>query len=241
MKQPAKEHSRENISLMFDEISPTYDVTNRVMTFGLDKYWRKKVTSYLPKKQGLVVLDCATGTGDQLFSVMESRANIARAVGVDLSESMLAKGRSKLSDKPYASLVQLEVASAMELPFPAQTFDFVTISFGIRNVVDVDQTLSEFCRVLKPGGKVVILEGSVPSNRFVRFFHLFYLRHLVPMIGSTLSRHKSAYRYLNETIETFPAGAAMCQILNQAGFSEVGFKPLTFGLVTLYCGTKRPS
>src|SRR5689334_14483488 len=136
MNQP-KEHSRENISLMFDEISKTYDVTNRVMTFGLDKHWRKKVTTFLPKKQGLVVLDCATGTGDQLFSVMESGINIAKGIGVDLSESMLAKGRSKLASKPYATLVQLQVASAMELPFPAETFDAVTISFGIRNVVDV--------------------------------------------------------------------------------------------------------
>lgn len=223
---------------MFDEISPTYDVTNRVMTFGLDKYWRKKVTTFLPKRNGLVVLDCATGTGDQLFSMMESGANITQAIGVDLSESMLAKGRTKLSYKPYASLVQLQVASAMELPFSDGIFDSVTISFGIRNVVDVLRALCEFYRVLKPGGRVIILEGSVPSNRIARFFHLFYLRHFVPLIGSTLSRHKSAYRYLNETIETFPSGPAMCQLLNHAGFSEGSFKPLTFGLVTVYCGTK---
>lgn len=238
MNQP-KEHTRENISLMFDEISPTYDVTNRVMTFGLDKYWRRRVATYLPKKSGLVVLDCATGTGDQLFSVMESGADVVKAVGVDLSEAMLALGRSKLDRKPYAPRVHLETASAMELPFAAETFDAVTISFGIRNIVNVLQTLGKFYRVLKPGGRVIVLEGSMPSNFFVRFFHLFYLRHLVPLIGSALSRHRSAYRYLNETIETFPCGPAMCQLLNQAGFSEVGFKPLTFGLVTIYCGEKR--
>jgi len=237
MNQP-KEHSRENISVMFDAISPTYDLTNRVMTFSLDKSWRKKVAKLLPSRPDLFVLDCATGTGDQLISIMESRAQVKEAIGVDLSEGMLGLGRVKLSQKPYADRVHLRIANAMELPFSDNSFDAVTISFGIRNVVDVPKTLQEFRRVLKANGRLIILEGSVPPNRIVRAFHLFYLRHFMPRIGSALSKNRDAYKYLNETIETFPSGEVMTQLLSQAGFLECCFKRLTFGLVTIYIGDK---
>jgi demethylmenaquinone methyltransferase/2-methoxy-6-polyprenyl-1,4-benzoquinol methylase len=233
-----KEHSRENITVMFDAISPTYDLTNRVMTFSLDKYWRKKVTSFLPDRPDLCVLDCATGTADQLISIMESGADVREAIGIDLSAPMLDLGRAKLAKKPYASRVRLQLANAMKLPFENESFDAVTISFGIRNVVDEPKTLGEFYRVLKPNGRLIVLEGSVPPNRVIRALHLFYLRHFMPRIGFMLSKDREAYRYLNETIETFPSGNAMTLLLSEGGFSGSCFKRLTFGLVTIYFGEK---
>ncbi len=219
---------------MFDNIASTYDRVNRVMTFCLDQYWRKKMIPLLPPGEALTVLDCATGTGDQLICLMEGCSRIRQGIGIDLAEEMVAIGRKKIQDKPYAKAVSFQIASALELPFPDQSFDVVTISFGIRNVTDVKQALAEFHRVLKPSGRLIILEGTVPQNRALRSLHLFYLRHVLPRIGGWISKDKDAYRYLNQTIETFPAGEAFCNLLTGAGFHSAKAHPLTGGAVTLY-------
>jgi demethylmenaquinone methyltransferase/2-methoxy-6-polyprenyl-1,4-benzoquinol methylase len=232
------ERSRENIFKMFDQISPTYDLTNRVMTFCLDKRWRRKVADLLPKHESLRVLDCATGTADQLIALMESGAKVKQGVGIDLSSEMLAIGNRKLLQKPYAKAVSLQVASALELPFEDASFDCVTIAFGIRNVTDVNKALREFHRVLKPGGRVLVLEGTVPPNRAMRSLNLFYLRYVMPRIGGIISKNENAYRYLNETIESFPAGEKFCGLLRDAGFERAQAKRLSFGLVSIYCGDR---
>lgn len=233
-----KEHSRENIHKMFDEISPTYDLANRVMTFNLDQLWRKKMVKMLPQREEMVLLDCATGTGDQLICLMENSKKIKKAIGIDLAADMVAIGEKKVKDKPYADALSFQIASALELPFEDNTFDCVTISFGIRNVTDVKRALSEFYRVLKPKGRVLILEGTVPKNKALQMIHLFYLRHCLPRIGAMISKNDYAYRYLNETIETFPSGEEFCSIMRDVGFADAKANLQTGGIATIYSGNR---
>lgn len=233
-----QEHSRENIHKMFDQISPTYDLANRVMTFNLDQIWRRKMVKMLPEKDGLFVLDCATGTADQLICMMENSKRIERAIGIDLAAEMVAIGEKKVKDKPYAEKLSFQIASALELPFEDNTFDCVTISFGIRNVTDVKKALAEFYRVLKPGGRLLILEGTVPKMKWLQMIHLFYLRNFLPRIGALISKNNYAYRYLNETIETFPAGEAFCSLMREVGFKEPQANLQTGGVATIYSGNK---
>lgn len=238
MDKQTQEPSRKEIWKMFDQISSTYDRVNRVMTLGLDQHWRKKLCQFLPQGGHLKALDCATGTGDQIIAIMEKSTQVSEIIGIDLAEAMVAIGVEKISKKPYAEAVCLKVASALEIPFPDASFDCVTISFGIRNVTDVSLALKEFLRVLKPQGRLLILEGTVPSNPLLRAFHLLYLRHFLPRIGGFISKKRSAYRYLNETIETFPQGKRFLQLMEGAGFRNSCAHPLTGGIVTVYQGDK---
>lgn len=232
------EPSRNEIWKMFDAISKTYDKTNRLMTFGLDVYWRRQVTHLLPKGRGICLLDCATGTADQIISLMKSSNRIEKAFGIDLSEEMLEIGRSKIKKMPFQNQVQLQHASALALPFPEATFDCVTLSFGIRNVTDVDLCLREILRVLKPGGRALILETSLPKAKLLKVCHLFYIRRILPLVGGWISKKKQAYKYLNKTAETFPSGKNFCNLMEQAGFESVQSNPMTFGVVSIYSADK---
>ncbi len=226
--------SRKEIWKMFDTISPTYDRVNRWMTFGLDLHWRRKMASFLPNGEQLLVLDCATGTADQALILLQRSHRISKIVGIDLSEEMLCYGKKKVERSPYANKVELKKASALEIPYESETFHCVTISFGIRNVVDVNACLQEMLRVLKPGGKVLILETSLPENKLLQKMHAIYLGQILPRIGGWISRQKSAYEYLQQTAEKFPSGSAFCSLLQQAGFHKASCKPLTLGVVSLY-------
>ncbi len=232
------EPSRQEIWKMFDQISLTYDKANRAMTFGCDLYWRKKMAQYLPKTQNMHLLDCATGTGDQILSLLAHSTSIARAIGIDLSRDMLNLAKDKIAKKGLSSIVDFQEASLLSLPFPDGSFDCATISFGIRNVTDVIAALKECLRVLKPGGRLLILEGSIPKSKWIRPFFLFYLRHVLPRIGGLVSKNRGAYRYLNETIETFPSGERFCALLNSAGFMRASAHPLMAGTVTIYTADK---
>jgi demethylmenaquinone methyltransferase/2-methoxy-6-polyprenyl-1,4-benzoquinol methylase len=233
-----KTPSREDVWKMFDQISPTYDKVNRAMTAGLDVIWRKKMGSFLPKGKDLYVLDCATGTGDQLISLMDNYPHITKAAGIDLSEQMLEIGRKKISHLLYKEKVTLLNASALDIPFPDDTFDCVTMSFGIRNVTSPSVCLQEIYRVLKPGGRVLILESSVPETPVIKQLHLLYLRKVLPRIGGWLSCKKDAYVYLNQTIETFPYGKAFCHLLEINRFCSAKMLPLMLGAVTIYYADK---
>lgn len=236
--QTLKEPSREEVWKMFDEISSSYDVVNRVMTLGCDQFWRKKMACFLPKSSHLHIVDCATGTADQMIALMEKGASIEKITGVDLSEEMLKKAKEKLSSKSYASKVELRVASALALPFEDNSIDCVTISFGIRNVTDTMAALKEFRRVLKPHGKVLILEATTPSSPLLRLTHKYYMRYAMPWMGRWISSHRQAYRYLNQTVETFPQGERFNGKLRAVGFVDVDNHPLFGGIVTIYEGTK---
>jgi demethylmenaquinone methyltransferase / 2-methoxy-6-polyprenyl-1,4-benzoquinol methylase len=230
--------SRQEIWKMFDTISPTYDRVNRWMTFGLDLYWRGKMASFLPKEENLLVLDCATGTADQALSLAKKAPHIVKIIGIDLSEEMLLKGSKKLQATSFAHKIELKKASALEIPYESGSFHCVTISFGIRNVVDVGSCLKEILRVLKPGGKVLILETSLPENALLKKAHAIYLQRILPKIGGWISKQKSAYEYLQQTAETFPSGSAFCDLLQEAGFTKATSHPLSLGAVSIYEGQR---
>lgn len=221
---------------MFNQIAPTYDRINRILSLGLDQNWRKQVVKYLPLEKPLQILDLATGTGDQLLASLKSHATIQKATGIDLAKEMLSIAESKLSC--YKDKIELLQADAQNLPFQENTFDAATFSFGIRNVPNPLLSLQEIYRTLKPGGICLILEFSLPPKP-IRTPYLLYLRHILPRLGNFLSKQPSAYTYLNQTIETFPTGPAFVKFMQQASFKNITFKQFTFGTVTLYIGRKK--
>jgi len=222
---------------MFDRIAGRYDLLNHLLSVGLDRRWRARVSQLLPPGDSLHVLDLACGTGDQLIALTAS-GRVTRGVGLDLAEQMLAIGREKINQGGLEQILNLQTGDAENLPFDQSSFDAVTIAFGIRNMTNTKRTLDEMLRVLKPKGRALILEFSLPQRRIVRGPYLFYLRHVLPRLGSIISGDSAAYRYLNETIETFPHGEAFCQIMRDTGFTGVTFIPLTMGIVSIYQGDK---
>lgn len=232
------QESRENVHKMFDQISPRYDLVNHLLSFGIDKYWRRQLIHHLPKEKNLRLLDLATGTGDQLITIIKKAKQVQTALGLDLSGEMIRMGQKKIIDKPYTHRVTLMEGDATAIDLEEEVVDCVTMSFGIRNVIDVDKCLKECLRVLSPAGKMMILEFSLPKNRIIRWAHLFYLRFVLPNVAGWISRNKKAYRYLNNTIESFPYGEDFCKKIKDAGFQEVKAYPLSFGIATLYIGEK---
>lgn len=237
MKFQMLQPSRHEVWKMFDRISPTYDRLNKILSFGRDGSWRRAAALHLPQKENLHVLDLATGTADQLISLFESKASIASAVGIDLSSEMLQIGSKKIESKSYCGRIELVRADAEKIPFENGRFDAATFSFGIRNVTDPLISLKEIHRVLKPGGRCLILEFSLPPV-FIRGFYLFYLRRILPRIGGWISKQPAAYRYLNETIETFPSGKSFLALMDRASFKKTQAYPMALGGVTLYAGEK---
>lgn len=222
---------------MFNQIASTYDRINHILSFGLDRGWRRRVAQNIPAKKNLRLLDLATGTGDQLISLFEQGVSIHKISGIDLAEGMLRIAKDKVSAKLYKDKIDLICADAQKLPFADNTFDAATFSFGIRNVPNPLLALKEIHRTLKPQGKCLILEFSLPPQP-IRSFYLLYLRHILPRIGNFMSKQSIAYTYLNQTIETFPSGDPFASLMKKASFQKVMQHPMTLGTVTLYIGTK---
>ena len=233
-----KQPPRTGIWRMFDRIARRYDLLNHLLSLGQDIRWRKKVARFLVNKYDQYILDLATGTGDQLLYMFSCSDRIDRALGTDLALKMLDRGREKVKKRKLEDRIVLEEGDAEHIQYPDNIFDAVTISFGIRNLMSVERSLSEMYRVLKPAGRVLILEFSIPQNILMRSIYLFYFRYLLPFIGSVISGDRYAYRYLNETVEGFPYGDAFCQLLRESGFQNVSMYPQTFGIATIYCGDK---
>jgi demethylmenaquinone methyltransferase/2-methoxy-6-polyprenyl-1,4-benzoquinol methylase len=238
MTQEKSVPSRKEVWKMFDRIAHRYDLLNRLLSAGQDVVWRKKVGKFLPQKQKLHVLDVATGTADLLIYMRETNPAVASGVGIDMAEQMLAIGREKLAKKGLDQQFTLRTGNAEAIPFSDNQFDAATISFGIRNVTDVPKALREMHRVLKPGGRALILEFSLPNNNLLRTLYLFYFRNILPKIGGLISGDFYAYKYLNNTVETFPYGKDFCKLMEDAGFNNVRMTPLTFGIATIYYGDK---
>ena len=221
---------------MFDRIAPRYDMLNRLLSGRRDIAWRRRVASFIKEMGEVRVLDIATGTGDVLLTIFDKCKNVIKGVGLDPSGKMLEIAQKKTEDQGLSDKIKYICGNALDLPFEDSSFDVVTIAFGIRNVTDVDKALKEMLRVLKSGGKVLILEFSLPSNSFMRWCYLTYFRYILPILGAIISGDKKAYKYLNETVETFPYGDELCSIMEKAGFVKVEAKPLTFGIATIYVG-----
>lgn len=227
--------SRDNVASMFNRIAHRYDLLNHLLSANRDKRWRRRLVDLLPPGEHLHVLDLATGTGDQLLSVYES-GRVAEGTGLDPAEKMLGIGREKIAARGLSEKLQLHTGIAESLPVADSSIDAITISFGIRNVSDVPKALSEMTRVLRPGGRALILEFSLPKNPLIRKLYLFYFRHVLPRLGALISGDATAYRYLNQTVETFPYGDDFLSLMRQAGFAHVEQYPLTFGIATIYRG-----
>lgn len=228
---------KQTVWKMFNAISASYDQVNSILSFGMDKSWRKRVALQLPQKKHLDLIDLATGTGDQLIACFECGANVRSGVGIDLASEMLELAKAKGETKSYKDKLRFLRADALTLSFPDQSFDAATFSFGIRNVSDPLTALKEIRRVLRPGGRCLILEFSLPPQP-LKSIHLFYLRHILPRMGGFISKNRAAYQYLNETIESFPYGNAFCSIMRKASFRSIRQVPMALGAVTLYVGEK---
>ena len=227
-----------SVGQMFNRISRTYDLLNHLLSLGRDFSWRRRTAERLDANRDVKLLDVATGTGDMLICLLRQRSNIALATGLDISENMLAVCREKLRSCGLLKRADLLCADASKTPFPDEEFDAVTMAFGIRNTADACATLREIHRVLKPGGVALILEFSLPACPMTRWFYLRYLRGVVPLVGSLVSGDRRAYRYLNESIESFQQPAEFCSLMQKAGFHDVSVIPLTFGVASIYQGVK---
>jgi len=227
----------QQVEQMFDHIAPSYDKLNHRLSWNIDKGWRRKAISQLAPYKPQSLLDIATGTGD--FAILAAEMlKPTRLVGADISEGMMEIGRQKVREKGLDSIISFEKEDCLALSYPDTTFDAVTAAFGIRNFADLDAGLREMCRVLKPGGHLSIVELTSPvSFPMKQLFHI-YSHTVLPVYGRLISKDTSAYSYLTKTIEAFPQGERMTEILHKAGFSEARFQRLTFGICTMYFAMK---
>lgn len=222
---------------IFDEVAGTYDSLNKVLSFGIDRYWRRQIKKNLPDGDNLQILDLATGTADVALVLGKSK-KVSHIQGIDMSKGMIDLGKVKVKNQKMENRIDLFIADGCNLPQEDNTFDVTTVSFGIRNFPDFKKGLSEKYRVLKPGGRSMIMEFSLPSSAIVKFVYLFYFRTILPFVGNLFSGHGDAYNYLNETVEDFPYGDEFANVMKQVGFINVRYIPLTFGIATLYIGDK---
>jgi len=223
---------------MFDAIAGRYDLLNHLLSAGIDARWRTRAIASLALTGRERVLDLCTGTGDLAIAARRAQPPAARVVGIDFAGAMLVVGREKLRRAGLADRIALVRGDAMRIPVGDSTVDAVTVAFGIRNVQDVAAACAEMRRVLRPGGRLAILEFAVPTTPGVSGVYLWYLRHVLPRIGRVISRHDAAYGYLPASIDAFTAPKEFVKILRQAGFVEIVPVPLTFGSVVLYTATR---
>ena len=227
----------QQVEQMFDNIAPTYDVLNHRLSGDIDKRWRRKAIAQLAPFRPQKLLDIATGTGD--FALLAARMlQPQQLIGADISEGMMAVGRQKVQRQGLEKIISFRREDCMQLSFADESFDAVTAAFGIRNFKDLDTCLRELHRVLRPGGHLSIVELSAPVRLPMSWFFKIYSHTLLPLYARIVSKDKSAYRYLISSIEAFPQGEEMTQILRKAGFEQVTFRRLTFGVCTMYLATK---
>jgi len=236
---PYKEENagkKEQMAKMFNNISHRYDFLNHFLSLGIDRIWRKTAVRLLKAQQPKRILDVATGTGD--FAIQAMRLNPEKITGVDISEGMLAIGRKKIEKLQLSHKIELATGDSENLQFQDNSFDAVTVGFGVRNFEDLEKGLSEILRVLKPGAMLVVLEFSRPRKFPMRQLYNFYFKNILPGLGRLISSDRSAYTYLPESVEMFPDGTDFENILRKVGFKETACKPLTFGISSIYMARK---
>ena len=229
-------NKKEQVTKMFDTISKEYDGLNRVISFGIDVKWRKNVVALVAETHPEIILDIATGTGDLAINLV--RTNAKKIIGVDISEGMLEVGRKKIIAKHLEETIEMVFGDSENLPFDDDSFDAITVAFGVRNFENLEKGLSEILRVLKPKGIFVILETSVPEKTPYKQGYKFYTKYILPNIGRLFSRDRSAYFYLSKSASVFPYGEALNNILRNIGFINVENKPQTFGVASIYTASK---
>jgi demethylmenaquinone methyltransferase/2-methoxy-6-polyprenyl-1,4-benzoquinol methylase len=233
----SKLSKKEQIAAMFNDIAFRYDFLNHFMSLGIDVLWRKKALKQLKTLQPKHMLDVATGTGD--FAIMANQIlHPDHITGIDISEGMLAIGRQKIEKAGLENKITLQAGDSETITFPDQTFDAITVAFGVRNFEHLEKGLSEMWRVLKPGGKLVILEFSNPTVFPIKQLYNLYFRYITPLLGKWIAKSRVAYSYLPDSVKAFPQGQVMCNILTNTGFQSVTCKTLTFGICSIYCATR---
>ena len=234
---PYQEESgkKEQVEKMFNNISHRYDFLNQLLSLGIHHSWRKKSVNIFKEKKPELILDIATGTAD--FAIESLVANPKKIIGVDISEGMLDYGRKKIKEKKLEHSIELRKGDAENIEFEAETFDVITVAFGVRNFENLERGLVNMHKVLKTGGDVVILEFSKPKG-FFKFIYNFYFRFITPTIGKLFSKDNSAYTYLPASVSAFPDGTDFLNIMQKCGFKNTKCKSLTFGIASIYSGTK---
>ena len=227
---------KEQVTKMFDNISENYDGLNRVISLGIDVKWRKKVVEIVGKNNPKQILDIATGTGD--LALMMAKLNPEKVIGLDISAGMLEVGKQKINKANLSDKIEMIVGDSEDMPFKDNTFDAITVSFGVRNFAHLDKGISEIARVLKPTGVLVILETSNPTKFPFKQGYKLYTNIFLPIVGKLFSKDKVAYSYLSESANSFPFGEAFNNILQKNGFTNTEHKPVTFGVATIYTARK---
>jgi len=230
------QQKKQQVEQMFDNIAPKYDFLNHFLSLGIDKLWRKKAVSILSDFRSEILLDVATGTGD--FAVAAAKLNPKKIIGFDISEQMLAVGRTKVKRLGLDQIIEFRKGDSEAMPFQTEQFDAITVAFGVRNFENLEGGLQEFFRVLKPDGVVIILEFSKPKYFPMKQFYLFYFFKILPFIGRMISKDSSAYSYLPESVMAFPDDQKFLDVLQKVGFSRTTQKRLTFGIATIYIAQK---
>ena len=225
------------IASLFDRISPKYDALNHLLSFNIDKVWRRKTAKTVAQFSPKTILDLATGTADLAIAVAKYNPQ-AHIIGTDISEKMLEIGNAKIKKQKLENQIELHYGDAAKLPFEDNTFDVVTVAFGVRNFEDLNKGLSEIRRVLKPNGQAVILEFSMPERFPVKQLYRLYFKHFLPKIGKAVSKDANAYEYLPASVERFPKPKAFLTLLEQHGLTDAFAQPLSFGIATLYTAHK---
>ncbi len=230
------DNKKSQVAKMFNNIAGKYDFLNHFLSAGIDIIWRKKAVSLLAPVKPKQVLDIATGTAD--FAIETLRLNPDKITGVDISEGMLAVGREKLVKKGLTDKIELLYGDSENLPFEDNSFDAITVAFGVRNFENLEKGLAEMHRVLKPGGMAVVLEFSNPRSFPMKQLYHFYSRNILPLIGKIVSKDNAAYTYLPESVQAFPDGRAFLDIYEKVGFKTTQWHSLTFGISSIYTGRK---
>jgi demethylmenaquinone methyltransferase/2-methoxy-6-polyprenyl-1,4-benzoquinol methylase len=242
MKQAVKpdqnnpEAKKTQVTHMFNGISKSYDLLNRIITLGIDTLWRKRLIELVKKERHELVLDIATGTGDLVLAL--AKLDTEKIIGLDLSPGMLEIGKQKVKAKGLENRIDMQLGDSEALPYQSASFDVVTIAFGVRNFEHLEKGLEEILRVLKPKGTLVILETAVPKNKIFKVFYLFYTQQIMPFIGKLFSKDRSAYQYLSDSAAAFPCGKDFNNILEKIGFIEVEDFPQTLGVSSIYFAKK---
>ncbi len=227
---------KEQVTKMFDNVSYNYDFLNRILTFGIDVRWRKKVVKMVGEKNPKIILDIATGTGD--FAIMLATLHPEKIIGLDISKGMLDVGIEKVKKKNLEEVIEMILGDSENLPFETNTFDAITVGFGVRNFENLDKGLQEIYRVLKPNGIFAVLETSQPEKFPVKQLFTFYSKYIIPTVGKLFSKDKNAYSYLPESAAIFPYGKKFNNILEKNGFNKATNVSLTFGAASIYTATK---
>jgi demethylmenaquinone methyltransferase / 2-methoxy-6-polyprenyl-1,4-benzoquinol methylase len=237
--KPYKESDKskkEQVADMFDNISHRYDFLNHFLSFGIDKSWRRKAVKMIASVNPKKILDIATGTGD--FAIASLKLKPTEIIGVDISNGMLDMGREKMKKKGYDNIITLTYGDSESMPFETDTFDAITVGFGVRNFENLEKGLGEMLRVLKPGGKAAVLEFSKPRKFPIKQSFKFYSKYIIPKLGKSISKDEAAYAYLPESVEAFPEGQAFVDILTKVGFKNIIRKEVSGGIATIYLGEK---